>query len=110
MPRSKREIRSKADEIVARNYRKHQNRRKRKAMADYERGGWKLTFEGMPDFIASRPFARFRAVWVPDKLGGFTMQQKRLQGIFKVQGFDVRTVNLNASNFCDPGQGKSGSR
>jgi hypothetical protein len=96
------EIRSRTDEIIERHYRKHLSRQKRKAMIDYERSGWKLTTRGMPDFIATQIFTRPRAVWVPDKSGCFTMEQKRLQGIFRAQGFDVRKVNLEAPFFCAP--------
>lgn len=96
------EIRSKADSLLERSYRKHLNRRVRKAMLDYEKKGWKLTTRGMPDFIASQIFGRYRAVWVPNKYGCLTAEQKRLRGIFRVQGFDVRTVNLEAQDFCAP--------
>jgi len=41
------EIRSKADFLLERSYRKHLNRRIRKAIVDYERNGWKLTTRGM---------------------------------------------------------------
>ena len=71
-------------------------------MSDYEKKGWKLTTRGMPDFIAQDIFTRPRAVWVPDKTGCFTKEEKRLQGIFRVQGFDVRTVCLDAPDFCAP--------
>ncbi len=106
MPRSMREIILKADEIDAKHYRKHQNRRRRKALTDYEKGSWKLIVRGMPDFVAVRPFARFRAVWVPDKNGAFTIEQKRLQAIFRASGFDVAIVNLEARDFCAPQGGK----
>lgn len=102
MPRSMKETRLMADHILERHYRKHQNARKRKAMRDYEKNGWYLCTRGWPDFIATTIFTRTRAVWVPDKLGHFTMEQKRCQGIFRVQGFDVKTVNLEAANFCEP--------
>ncbi len=100
MPRSIRDITANANEIMERHYRRHQNRRKRKAYRDYERNGWKLTTRGMPDFLATQIFTRPRAVWVPSKTGSLSMGQKRVQGILKSQGFDVRTVNLEAANYC----------
>jgi hypothetical protein len=107
MPRSMKEIRENADSLLERSYRKHLNRRVQKTMLDYEKKGWKLTTRGFPHFIAQQFLTRFRAVWIPDKSGCFTTEQKRLQGIFRVQGFDVRTVNLQARDFCPP-DGKEG--
>jgi hypothetical protein len=108
MPRSMKEIREKADFLLERSYRKHLNRRVRKAMLDYEKKGWKLTTRGFPHFIAQQLFTGFRAVWVPDKSGCFTIEQRRLQAIFRAQNFDVRTVDLEAKDFCAPEGSKEG--
>ncbi len=108
MPRSMKEIREKSNSILERSYRKHLARPVRKSMQDYEKHGWRITSHGFPQFIAQQPFTRFRAVWVPDKSGCFTMEQKRLQGIFRVHGFDVRTVNLQAQDLCAPEGSKEG--
>ena len=102
MPRSLRELRLLGDDITEKHYRKHQNRRKRKAYRDYERSGWKLTTRGMPDFIATQLFTTPRAVFLPSENGNLSVDQKRCQGILKSRGFDVRTVNLEAPNFCPP--------
>jgi hypothetical protein len=108
MPRSLRELTLLGDDITEKGYRKHQNRRKRKAYRDYERSSWKLLTRGMPDFLATQIFTRPRAVWVPSKTGSLSVEQKRCLGILKSQGFDVRTVNLEASNYCAPEGSKEG--
>jgi hypothetical protein len=100
MARSMTQIRLMADDITEKHYRKHQNRRKRKAYRDYERSGWKLITRGMPDFLATQIFTRPRAVWVPSKDGKLSLEQRRCQGILKSQGFDVRTINLESANYC----------